>query len=133
MNETASLIVRIIAWIDDLLLVGVPILVGGITLFNFGMNALFFFIVMFTLYATVIPVLTSGYTLGKRIVGIRIISPSSEPSFKTIVIRHIIAGIIYTLSCGVALIISMSMVKYRNDHKALHDLLAKTNVVIKSK
>lgn len=129
MTDTANLTVRVIAWIDDLLLIGVPILVVGITLFHFEWNALLFFIVVFTLYATITPVLTSGYTLGKRIVGIRIISPDSRVSFKTIVIRHILTSTIYILSCGVALIISIAMTKYRSDKKSLHDYFARTTVV----
>lgn len=133
MSATVRLFVRVIAWVYDFLLVGVPIVVSGITLFNFEMHALFFFIVIFTLYVTATPVLSSGYTLGKRIVGVRIISLGSELTLKTIIIRHIITGIIYIISCGIALIISIFMVKYGNDQKALHDFFAKTNVVIKSK
>lgn len=128
-STSASLFIRVIAWLYDLLLVGVPIVVIGITLFNFESYTLFFFIIAFTMYATATPVLTSGFTLGKRIVGVQIIAIGSDLTIKTVVIRHVVVGFIYILSCGVALLISMLIAKSRNDKRALHDLLARTTVI----
>ncbi len=130
MRDAVGLLIRLIAWLYDLLLVGVPVAVMGITLFELEMNALLFFIGVFLLYATAIPVMTSGFTVGKWLVGIRIVSEREAISWRISVSRHIAAFILYALSGGMLLLISLVMIMSRSDHRALHDCLAKTNVVI---
>lgn len=81
------------------------------------------------LYAIILPVIWSGYTIGKKLLGIRIMKVNGEPvSFGTMLIRTIIAGFIYAITLGIGLIVSAFMVGMRSDKRAIHDFLAGTYV-----
>lgn len=130
MRDTVGLLIRLIAWLYDLLLVGVPVAVMGVTLFGMEIAALCFLIGVFLFYAAVIPVMTSGFSVGKWLVGIRIASLEGELTWRTMVIRHILSFIVYVLTGGLLLLLSVFMVMIRRDHRSLHDRFAMTVVVI---
>lgn len=130
MRDTVGLLIRLIAWLYDLLLVGVPVAVMGVTLFGMKIAALCFLIGVFLLYAAVIPVMTSGFSVGKWLVGIRIVSLEGDLTWRAMMIRHVLSFIVYVLTGGVLFLLSAFMVMIRLDHRSLHDQFAKTAVVI---
>ncbi|WP_114496029.1 RDD family protein [Fontibacillus phaseoli] len=83
------------------------------------------------LYNLLLPVVWSGYTIGKRMCGIKIrkVKDHSSPGFGTMLLRNVVAGIIYGLTFGIGIIISALMVGLREDKRSIHDLIAGTEVV----
>jgi len=82
------------------------------------------------LYYIIVPVLWVGYTIGKRIVGIRIAKVNGEKiGFGTTIMRYVVAGIVYTITFGLAVIASGLMVLFRKDKRSIHDLMAGTQVI----
>lgn len=81
------------------------------------------------LYSIILPVIWSGYTLGKRICGIRIVKMNgSKPGIGTMLLRVIVAGIVIAVTLGIAVIASAFMVGLRQDKRAIHDFIAGTYV-----
>lgn len=122
--------VRFGAMLLDLIIVGIPItiisyLITGDSNDESVKNMLNF------LYSLLVPILWGGYTVGKRIAGIKIrkVYDQKPPSLGTMLLRNVIAGIIYTLTLGIGLIISAFMVGTREDRRAIHDFIAGTEVV----
>ncbi|SDI91958.1 Uncharacterized membrane protein YckC, RDD family [Natribacillus halophilus] len=80
-------------------------------------------------YVIVVPALWFGYTVGKRIVGIRVVKKDhSDVSFGTMVMREFVAGLVYGFTFGIAIIVSIFMVTLRQDKRAIHDFIAGTYV-----
>ncbi|QHE51865.1 RDD family protein [Pontibacillus sp. HMF3514] len=81
------------------------------------------------LYMLLLPVFWYGYVLGKKICGIRIIKmDGSNVGIVAMLLRLVVAGIIYALTLGIALIVSAFMVGLREDKRAIHDFIAGTYV-----
>lgn len=81
-------------------------------------------------YAFALPLLWNGYTVGKRIVGIRIVRMDGrDPGAMNMLVRVLIADLAYAALWGIPLIISAFMVGLRSDKRSIHDLLAGTQVV----
>lgn len=81
------------------------------------------------LYTLLLPVFWYGYTLGKRIVGIRIARMDGEKvGIGTMLLRDIVGGIAYVVTLGIGLIVSAFMVGLREDKRSIHDLIAGTYV-----
>ncbi|CAM3990706.1 RDD family protein [Paenibacillus alkaliterrae] len=81
------------------------------------------------LYGLILPVIWLGYTVGKRIVGIRIVKVNGDKvGFGTMLMRVIVASIIYGVTLGIALIVSAFMIGLRNDKRSIHDFIAGTYV-----
>lgn len=81
------------------------------------------------LYYILLPVLWSGYTLGKRAVGIRIARVDGEKvGIGTMLMRDFVSGLVYALTFGIGLIVSAFMVGLREDNRAIHDFMAGTYV-----
>jgi uncharacterized RDD family membrane protein YckC len=81
------------------------------------------------LYFLIVPVLWSGYTVGKKIVGIRIVKVNGEKlGFGAMLLRTVVASVIYVITLGIAFIVSAIMVAVREDKRAIHDFLAGTYV-----
>ncbi|PWA10423.1 RDD family protein [Pueribacillus theae] len=128
-SEWASLWVRLLAWIFDLLLVGVPLIVIGVTFFEKGLNMIFFDFFLFFLYVLLTPIFWQGFTVGKRILRIRIIDKKKNKiSITTMIARLIVSGLIYLITFGIALIVSVIVTHLREDKRAIHDLIAGTCV-----
>ncbi|MHA0857181.1 RDD family protein [Paenibacillus sp. CMAA1364] len=127
MNQEAGFWVRLGAGILDGLIVGIPlaIIFGGWdsegTLKGLFMD----------LYILILPVIWGGYTIGKRICRIRIrkVSDHSSPGIGTMLLRNIVGGIVYALTLGIGVIVSVFMVSLREDKRALHDFIAGTEVI----
>ncbi|MFD2706633.1 RDD family protein [Salibacterium lacus] len=81
------------------------------------------------LYLVLVPVFWHGYVIGKWLVGIRIVKDSGEDvTLITMVMREIVAWLIYVFTIGIGLIVSAFMVGLREDRKAIHDFIAGTYV-----
>ncbi|WP_088103953.1 RDD family protein [Halalkalibacter urbisdiaboli] len=81
------------------------------------------------LYSLLLPVFWYGYTVGKRICGIRIVKlDGSNVGFGTMLLRYLVAGFVYVITLGIAFIVSVFMVAFRKDKRGVHDMIAKTYV-----
>ena len=81
------------------------------------------------LYTLIVPILWYGYTVGKRIMGIRIVRVDGEKlGIGTMLLREFVAGIVYIVTLGLGMIVSAFMVGLRKDHRAIHDFIAGTYV-----
>lgn len=81
------------------------------------------------LYTLIVPVLWYGYTVGKKVLGIRIAKvDGSKLGFGTMLLRVVVGGLIYAFTFGIALIVSAFMVGIREDKRAIHDFIAGTYV-----
>nr|WP_257391893.1 RDD family protein [Mesobacillus jeotgali] len=128
LNRPAGFWVRFGAAILDALIIGVPLSV--ISYFITG-NAEdnTFTSTLNLLYTVLVPVLWSGYTIGKKIVGVRIAKVNGEKlGYGTMLMRTIVAGLVYILTLGIGIIVSAFMVGLRQDKRAIHDFIAGTYV-----
>jgi uncharacterized RDD family membrane protein YckC len=86
------------------------------------------------LYYLIIPVIWSGFTVGKRVVRIKIIrTDGKKVGISTTLKRYILASLVYVLTLGLTFIISAFMVGLRKDKRSIHDLIAGTQVIYTSK
>ncbi|MDL4840247.1 RDD family protein [Aquibacillus rhizosphaerae] len=80
-------------------------------------------------YGLLLPIFWYGYTLGRRMVGNRIVRiDGKKVGIGTMLLRDIIAGIFYLLTLGIGLIVSAFMIGIREDKRAIHDFIARTFV-----
>lgn len=80
-------------------------------------------------YALVVPVVWNGYTVGKRMMQIRIAKVNGDKlGFGTMFMRTIVAVLVYILTLGIGIIVSAFMVGLREDKRAIHDFIAGTYV-----
>ncbi len=85
------------------------------------------------LYSILLPVFWQGYLIGKRICGIRIVKKDgSQVVLVTMIMRVIIAGLVYGITFGLGLIVSLFMIGLREDKRTLHDFIAGTYVTYAS-
>ncbi|MGM0878049.1 MAG: RDD family protein [Bacillota bacterium] len=86
------------------------------------------------LYYLIIPVIWSGFTVGKRVVGIQIVrTDGKKVGIGTTLKRYILASLVYVVTLGIAFIISVFMIGLRKDKRSIHDLIAGTQVIYTSK
>lgn len=131
-TQPAGFLVRILAYLLDGLLVGIPIAVIGVTLWGVSADARWFVEFVLFLYFFFLPVFWSGYTVGKRILRIRIIKVNGEIVWlDTMFLRLFVSGLIYVLTFGIAFIISIMMLIIREDKRMIHDFLSGTTVTFK--
>ncbi|MFF2481217.1 RDD family protein [Paenibacillus sp. NPDC058071] len=117
--------IRLGANLLDGLIIGLPIY-----LFAKGIGTDYVEDVLSGLYALLLPVFWQGYTVGKRICGIKICKlDGSPPGIGTMLLRNLVAGLIYTITFGIAVIVSAFMIGLRDDKRGLHDFIAGTKVV----
>lgn len=120
---------RLGASLLDALIIGVPL---AIILYLINLNSQNNLVsnVVTTLYSVLLPAFWSGYTVGKRIVGIRIVKVNGEEvGLGTMLLRVIVGmSLIYGITLGIAAIVSAFMVVFREDKRAIHDLIAGTYV-----
>lgn len=83
------------------------------------------------LYSLLVPVFWYGYTVGKRICGIRIVkvSDGQPPGVGTMLLRTLVAGLVYAITFGVGAIASAITVGVREDKRSIHDFIAGTGVI----
>lgn len=120
--------IRLAAVILDALIIGIPLSVVSYFVTGNWEGDPFTSIIEF-LILTILPVVWSGYTIGKRILNIRIAKINGQKlGIGAMLMRNLVAGIIYAITLGICLIISAFMVGLRKDKRAIHDLLAGTYV-----
>ncbi|MFK2824599.1 RDD family protein [Bacillus sp. B190/17] len=119
---------RLFANILDAIIIGVPLSI--LSYFIVGnWDGDVFTSVINALYALVLPVIWSGYTIGKRILGVRIVKVNGDKlGFGAMLMRTLVAGLVYVVTLGIGLIISAFMVGLREDKRAIHDFIAGTYV-----
>lgn len=128
MENPAGFWVRILASLLDAIIIGVPLSIISYLFFGVWEETS---ITSFgnILYSIIVPVLWVGFTVGKKIMGIRIVKvDGSKVGYGVMVLRVIVAGIIYVVTLGIGLIVSAFMVGLRDDKRAIHDLIAGTYV-----
>lgn len=82
-----------------------------------------------TLYYLLLPIFWYGYTVGKRAVGIRIARVDGEKvGLGTMILRDLVAGLVYIITLGIGIIVSAFMVGIREDKRSIHDFIAGTYV-----
>jgi uncharacterized RDD family membrane protein YckC len=82
------------------------------------------------LYPFILPSIWTGFTIGKRLLGIKIVKVSGQDvSALQMLLRAFIIIFVYTASVGIFLIISIILMLARKDHRSLHDIIAGTQVV----
>ncbi|MNZ65982.1 RDD family protein [compost metagenome] len=130
MERKAGFWIRVGASLLDGIIVGIPLavlafIVDGGTNEGYTDNILSF------LYSLLVPVFWNGYTIGKRICGIHIrrVRDLTPPGIGNMLMRNVVAGIVYTLTLGIAAIVSAFMVGLREDKRSIHDFIAGTEVV----
>lgn len=128
MENPAGFWVRILASLLDAIIIGVPLSIISYLFFGVWEETS---ITSFgnILYSIIVPVLWVGFTVGKKIMGIRIVKvDGSKVGYGVMILRVIVAGIIYVVTLGIGLIVSAFMVGLRDDKRAIHDLIAGTYV-----
>jgi len=122
--------IRLGALLLDGLIIGVPLAIISLVISG-DADRNYVTDVLSALYSLLVPVFWNGYTVGKRICGVKIrkVDDFLPPTLWTMIKRNIIAGLVYGLTCGIAAIVSAFMVGLREDKRSLHDLIAGTEVV----
>jgi len=129
-NQVAGFWIRLGANILDGLIVSLPLtIIAGLITGNYENEPISNLI--FGLYGILVPVYWNGYTIGKRMCGIHIrkFDFLEPPGLGTMLLRNLVAGIVYALTLGIGLIVSIFMVALREDKRSLHDFIAGTEVV----
>jgi uncharacterized RDD family membrane protein YckC len=124
-NQEAGFLIRLGAILLDAIIVAVPLTIISLIITGGGNGTLSF------LYSLLLPVFWNGYTIGKRICGIRIIRVDDHlpPGIGTMLLRNVVAGVVYGLTLGIGLIVSIFMIALREDKRSLHDFIAGTEVI----
>jgi len=81
------------------------------------------------LYFLLLPLFWNGYTIGKKILGIRIVKMNGENvGIGNMLLRELVGRLIYIITFGIGIIVSAIMVAVREDKRSIHDLIAGTYV-----
>lgn len=125
MTNPAGFWVRLLATLLDGLIICLPL--GIIFILLTGNWDDIYFYLLITIYSIIVPILWHGYTVGKRIMNVRIVKvDGSKLGIGAMLMRYVVAGLIYFPIIGV--IVSAFMVGLREDKRSLHDLIAGTYV-----
>jgi uncharacterized RDD family membrane protein YckC len=128
MSDSVGFWKRLFAGVLDGIIVSAPlaIIFGVITgdWENENFSTLFNF-----LYMVIVPIIWYGYTVGKRIMGIRIVRMDGKKlGIGTMLLRYLVAALVYAITLGIGFIVSAFMVGIRKDHRSIHDFIAGTYV-----
>ena len=128
MTNPAGFWVRVLASILDALIIGLPIgIIAYLLTGNWENENVPSLLV--SIYSMLLPLFWHGYTLGKRIMKVRIVKvDGSKLGIGAMLMRVFVAGLIYAVTLGIGLIVSAFMVGLRQDKRGLHDLIAGTYV-----
>jgi uncharacterized RDD family membrane protein YckC len=120
--------IRFVANILDSIVVMVPLTLISY-LITGGWEGDYVTSIISILYYLILPAVWYGYTVGKRMVGIRIAKVNGEKvGFGTMLMRYVVASLIYLVTIGIGVIVSAFMIGLRKDKRAIHDLIAGTYV-----
>jgi uncharacterized RDD family membrane protein YckC len=119
---------RLAANLLDGIIVGIPISLIGYLITN-SWEENWFTSLANIVYALVVPAVWSGYTVGKKLLGIRIAKVNGgKVGIGTMFLRSIVGSLVYVITLGIGLIISAIMVAAREDKRSIHDFIAGTYV-----
>ena len=133
----AKLWQRFFARIIDGLIIGVPIVfllsftVGYDFVIEPRANFIFnlFMLLIVTVYMISLPVNWYGWSIGKRLLGIRVTQVNGQDvTWEIMIKRELFILVVYILTFGLFLLLSGVMMITRKDKRALHDLMAGTMV-----
>ncbi|SDZ81909.1 Uncharacterized membrane protein YckC, RDD family [Thalassobacillus cyri] len=81
------------------------------------------------LYGILLPLFWYGYTIGKRLTGVRIVKKNGENvGIWNMLLRELVSAFVYVFTLGIGLIVSAFMVGLREDKRAIHDFIGGTYV-----
>jgi len=127
-NRPGGFWVRLLATILDGLIIGIPLAVIGYLMTGNWEDDPLTSTVSFV-YTLLLPVLWHGYTVGKKIMGIRIAKVNGEKlGIGAMLLRNLVGGLVYVVTLGIGVIVSAFMVGLREDKRSLHDMIAGTYV-----
>lgn len=134
-RKHAGFWIRFLANLSDgiLLYIGVYLLAA---IFSLGMSdANTLTTIVDALYFILLPIVWYGYTLGKKGCQICIFRMDGKKvGIRTMLLRYVVGFvIIYGFTFGIALIVSIFMVIFREDKRAIHDFVAGTYVAYDNK
>ena len=99
-----------------------------------GMNVDLFSGTGSLLYSMILPIVWQGQTVGKYAMGIQIVKTDGRKlGIGAMLMRVLVANLLYGLTLYILMITSIIMVLVRRDKRAVHDFLAGTQVVKKSR
>ncbi len=130
-NGNAGFWIRLGASLLDSLIIALPVALCFMLVTGKDFGDDYFSNALTFLYSLLVPVFWNGYTVGKRICGIRIVkvSDGQPPGIGTMLLRTVVACIIYAITFGIGAIASAIMVGVREDKRSLHDFIAGTEVI----
>lgn len=128
-NRPAGFWIRLGALLLDAIILGIPITLFTIAIgFNQSQSDTFHSVIEF-FYSLLLPIFWSGYTIGKRICVIRIVKLNGDPvTLGTMLMRNVVSALVYLITFGIGVIVSIFMVALREDKRAIHDFIAGTYV-----
>jgi uncharacterized RDD family membrane protein YckC len=127
--QPAGFWVRLGASILDGLIIGIPLSILAYMITGDMAGDDWFTNLLSLAYGVIVPVVWYGYTVGKRIVGIRIVKLNGEQvGYGTMLMRAVVASLVYVVTVGLGLIVSAIMVGIREDKRSIHDFIAGTYV-----
>ncbi|MFE4130016.1 RDD family protein [Peribacillus sp. YIM B13482] len=128
MSDSVGFWKRFLAGFLDALIVSAPVAIIFGLITSDWENENFSMFVNF-LYLLIVPILWCGYTVGKRILGIRIVRVDGKKlGIGTMLMRNFVATLVYAVTLGIGYIVSAFMVGLRKDHRSIHDFIAGTYV-----
>ncbi|WP_316569390.1 RDD family protein [Neobacillus sp. YIM B06451] len=85
---------------------------------------------IYLLYLTVLPLVWNGYVVGKRMMKIRIMRVDDQPlTLKNMILREIVGKfLLSSVTFGISSLVSLFMVIFREDKRAVHDFIGGTYV-----
>ncbi|URT71446.1 RDD family protein [Cytobacillus firmus] len=133
MEKQAGFGIRFAADIVDALILTIPIstvffLIEGDSPFTWMMG--WTWPIIYTIYLTLVPLVWTGYIIGKRFFKIKVRRIDEEGlTLKTMVLREIVGKFLLSnVTFGISTLVSMFMIIFREDKRAIHDLIAGTYV-----
>lgn len=130
MDSPVGVMLRGAALMLDLLFNCLLALIASIIVGNETHSFIIVLVLSSLIYSFTLPLIWNGYTLGKRMMGIRIAPISGEKlTLKNMLIRECLAKLfLYSTGVIVFQLISIHMVSSRPDKRAIHDILSGTYV-----
>ncbi|XEC96304.1 RDD family protein [Paenibacillus tarimensis] len=131
MEREAGFWIRLGALLLDAIIIGIPLAIISLAITGGKSADEPITNLLSLLYSLLLPVIWNGYTVGKRICGIRIrkVSDHMPPTILTMLLRNIVGAIVYGLTLGIGVIVSIFMIALREDKRSIHDFIAGTEVI----
>ncbi len=133
MKQPAGFGVRLLADIGDFLILSVPFstvffLAGGDYSYHWAMG--WRWQAIYTFYLTLVPLVWSGYIIGKRMFKIKVKRMDEQDlTLKNMILREVVGKfVLANVTIGISSLVSMFMIIFREDKRAIHDLIGGTYV-----